>query len=113
MVDLKNEEGNLKEHLALKKQYMFEVLKYPIITEKSTQSMSFNKYVFKVLKTATKSDIKKSVEVIFNVKVVSVNTLNQNGKKKRFRGRVGFRPSYKKASVRLVTGDSIDLGLKV
>lgn len=104
---------DLKKNTTHNKQYVFEVLKSPVVTEKSTQSMSCNRYVFKVLQNCTKIDIKKSIEAIFNVSVLSVNTLNQNGKKKRFRGRVGFRPSYKKASVRLVQGDSIDLGLKV
>jgi len=104
---------DLKKNSSYKKQYIFEVLKFPVVTEKSTHSMSSNRYVFKVLKNATKKDIKRSIEIIFNVSVLSVNTLNQNGKKKRFRGKVGFRPSYKKASVRLAQGDSIDLGLKV
>lgn len=104
---------DLKKNSKYTKQYIFEILKSPIVTEKSTQSMSCNRYVFKVLQNCTKIDIKKSIETIFNVSVLSVNTLNQNGKKKRFRGKVGFRASYKKASVRLAQGDSIDLGLKV
>lgn len=92
---------------------MFEILRSPVVTEKSTHAMSCNQYVFKVLIDVNKLDIKRAVESIFNVSVISVNTLKQDGKKKRFRGRLGFRPSYKKAIVRLISGDSIDLGLKV
>jgi len=102
-----------KNNNSFKGQRIFEILKFPVVTEKSTQLMSFNRYVFKVANDATKSEIKEAVETIFNVTVISVNTLNKIAKKKKFRGRVGFRPSYKKASVRLNSGDTIDLGLKV
>ena len=69
----------------------------------------FNQYVFKVSKTSTKEEIKSSIEKIFNVKVTSVNTLNQNGKIKRFKGKLGKRASTKKAIVTLAEGNSIDL----
>lgn len=113
MIKLKKKYNLSKDKNRFNGQRIFEVLKFPVVTEKSTQFMSFNRYVFKVAKDATKLDIKNSVETIFNVTVISVNTLNQIPRKKKFRGRVGFSPSYKKASVRLKSGDTIDLGLKV
>ena len=64
---------------------------------------------FKVRVGATKPQIKLAVEQIFNVKVKGVNTLNQQGKVKRFRGRIGRRAAYKKAIVSLVEGETIDV----
>ena len=58
---------------------------------------------------ATKPEIKSAVEKLFKVKVTAVNTLRQNGKTKRFRGRPGKRNRHKKAIVRLAEGDSIDV----
>lgn len=88
---------------------VFEVLRSPIISEKSTFISQFNHYVFKVSKDATKAEVKSAVEKIFDVKVVSVNTLNQKGKVKRFKGKLGKRASSKKAFVKLAEGNSIDL----
>ena len=97
----------------LKGQRIFEVLRTPVVTEKSTQSMAENRYVFKVASDATKPEIKAAVETVFKVKVEAVNTWNQDGKQKRFRGRLGTRPSYKKASVRLAQGQTIDTGARI
>lgn len=69
------------------------------------------KYVFLVEKTATKVEIKKALEEIYKEKkiaVKSVNTINAKQKKRRVRGRVGFRPAFKKAIVTLEQGDSLD-----
>ncbi len=96
-----------------KGQRVFEVLRTPVVTEKSIQGMADNRYVFKVATDATKPEIKIAIETVFKVKVESVNTLNQDGKKKRFRGRLGVRPSYKKASVRLAQGQTIDMGARI
>ena len=60
-----------------------------MVTEKSTRVSEHNQVVFKVRKDATKPQIKAAVEALFGVKVTAVNTLNQKGKVKRFRGRVG------------------------
>ena len=65
--------------------------------------------MFKVSKDSNKKEIKSAVEKIFNVKVISVNTLNQNGKIKRFKGKLGRRINTKKAIVTLEQGNSIDL----
>ena len=87
----------------------YDVLLQPVITEKATMASEQNVVTFKVMKSATKPMIKEAVQNIFNVEVLSVNTLNQNGKEKRFRGMLGKRADYKKAMVRLKEGQKIDL----
>lgn len=77
----------------------------PIITEESMDNMAFGKYTFKVDRKANKSEIKKAIENIFDVKVKKVNTINMLGKEKRTGAHVGRRPSWKKATVTL-TEDS-------
>ena len=88
---------------------IFEILRSPVVTEKSTLISQFNHYVFKVSPSSTKVDIKNAVEKIFNVKVISVNTSMSKGKVKRFKGKLGKRPDSKKAFVKLADGNSIDL----
>ncbi len=87
----------------------FDIIQAPIITEK-TMSLkeSYNKYTFKVAKTANKVEIKNAVEEIFKVKVVSVNTINVLPKRKRVGRHEGFKPAYKKAICKLADGDKID-----
>lgn len=77
----------------------------PIITEESMDTMAEGKYTFKVDRRANKSEIKKAVEKIFDVKVEKVNTMNMLGKEKRMGVHVGRRPNWKKAIVTL-TEDS-------
>ena len=67
-----------------------------------------NQFVFRVRKDATKPDIKAAVELMFEVKVDSVQVLNAAGKRKRFGGRAGRRSDFKKAYVRLAAGQTID-----
>jgi large subunit ribosomal protein L23 len=88
----------------------FYILKRPIITEESTiQQQTRNQYVFEVDPRANKHQIRDAVELMFQVKVMSVNTMNYLGKQRR-RGRaVGRRPHWKKAVVTLRQGDAIDL----
>ncbi len=95
--------------MSISQERIFEIIRSPVISEKSTLISQFNQYVFKVSKTSTKEEIKSSIEKIFNVKVTSVNTLNKNGKIKRFKGKLGKRASTKKAIVTLAEGNSIDL----
>jgi large subunit ribosomal protein L23 len=84
------------------------IIRYPSITEKNTALRSSqNKYVFEVLRAATKSEIKKAVEMIFNVKVVSVNTMIVKGKFKTIGRNSGYRPDWKKAIVRIAAGQTI------
>ena len=81
----------------------------PNITEKSTSLSEFNKVVFKVNKDANKKTIKKSIEKIFKVNVVKINTVNIRGKVKMVRNRKGYKSGYKKAIITLKKGQSIDL----
>ncbi|MEI8312794.1 MAG: 50S ribosomal protein L23, partial [Verrucomicrobiota bacterium] len=82
-----------------------------ILTEKATLlSEKLNKYVFRVSPAANKLQIKRAIEVIFKKKVVSVNTANYAGKKKRERkADFGRRPHWKKAIVTLKAGEKLDL----
>ena len=87
-----------------------DIIKAPIITEKSTAIASNERsYVFKVDAKANKSQIKDAIEKIFNVKVESVNTVNVHPKKKRVGRHSGMTNKYKKAIVTLVSGNKIDL----
>ena len=94
---------------SLSKERMYEVIRRPMVTEKSTLSSEHNQVVFAVAMDANKFEIKQAVEGLFNVKVKAVNTLRQKGKTKRFRGRPGRRPDSKKAYVTLEEGHSIDV----
>ncbi len=92
---------------------VFEIIRNPLVSEKSTFVSQFNYYVFKVSTKSTKPQIKQAVEKLFNVKVLSVNTLNQNGKLKKFRNILGKRPNFKKAFVKLAEGNTIDTTVEV
>ena len=81
----------------------------PNVTEKSTSLSEFNKVVFKVNKDANKKSIKKSIEKIFKVNVVKINTVNIRGKVKMVRNRKAYKSGYKKAIITLKKGQSIDL----
>ena len=87
----------------------YDVILSPHITEKSTLLSENNALVFKVADSATKPQIKAAVEALFDVKVVSVNTLTQKGKTKRWKGKPYRRSDVKKAVVRLAEGQSIDV----
>ena len=93
----------------MKKFDILDTIISPAITEKATSLSEFNKVVFKVNAGATKNTIKKSVEKIFKVNVIKINTINLKGKTKIVRGRKSKKPSYKKAIVTLKKGQSIDL----
>lgn len=84
------------------------IIRYPSITEKNTTLReSQNKYVFEVLRKATKPQIKEAVEKLFGVSVLSVNTMVVKGKKKRMGRYVGYRSDWKKAIIKLQEGQSI------
>lgn len=78
-----------------------DIIRKPVITEKSMASMAEKKYTFIVHADANKSQIKRAVEEVFNVKVEDVNTINGLGKTKRMGVHVGKRSDYKKAIVKL------------
>lgn len=88
----------------------YDVIRSPVITEKSTMASEHNQVVFDVAIDATKPAIKEAVEALFSVKVTAVNTLVRKGKVKRFRNRLGVRNDVKKAIVTLAEGQSIDVG---
>jgi len=93
----------------LSKGRMYEIIRSPLITEKSTIITEFNQVSFKVPLDASKPEIREAIEELFKVKVTSVNTLRQKGKIKRFRGFKGKRNDFKKAIVTLADGDRIDI----
>ena len=93
--------------MSLEKHY--DIIRSPVITEKSTLLSEHNQVMFNVAKTATKPEIKSAVETLFEVKVKAVNTLNRKGKTKRFKGMLGQQSDVKKAIVTLVDGESIDV----
>lgn len=87
---------------------VYNIVRTPVVTEKSTIANELGKYVFQVAVDATKPEIKNSVEQVFGVTVTKVNVQNYDGKVKRFRGKVGKRVAFKKAIVTLKEGDAID-----
>lgn len=87
----------------------YDIIRSPVITEKSTMASENNQVVFNVAPGATKPEIKKAVETLFSVKVKAVNTLNRKGKVKRFRGMTGKQNDVKKAIVTLQEGSTIDV----
>ena len=90
-------------------QSHYDVIRRPVITEKSTAASEHNKVIFQVAPSATKSQIKAAVESLFKVKVKSVNTLIRKGKNKRFRGVAGRTGDTKRAIVTLQEGQTIDV----
>ena len=83
-----------------------EIIVKPIITEKSSTGVAEGKYTFKVAKKATKVEIANAVEALFDVKVLSVNTMTVKGKEKRVGANSGKRPDWKKAIVTIDTNPS-------
>ncbi len=86
-----------------------DVILRPVISEKSYEMLDENKYTFIVDRNANKTHIKQAVEKIFDVKVLSVNTMNRRGKVKRRGVVVGKRPDTKRAIVTVAAGDRIEL----
>ncbi|AOT71170.1 50S ribosomal protein L23 [Geosporobacter ferrireducens] len=86
----------------------YDIIKRPVVSERSMDDMADKKYTFEVDKRANKTEIKKAIEKIFGVKVEQVNTQNVTGKYKRMGAHVGKRPDWKKAIVTL-TADSKEI----
>ena len=86
-----------------------DVLLAPVISEKSYGLLDENKYTFIVRPDANKTQIKIAVEQVFNVRVLDVNTLNRQGKRKRTRSGFGRRKDTKRAIVSLAPGDRIEI----
>lgn len=88
---------------------LMKILLEPRVTEKSTMTADkYQQFVFKVMRDATKPEIRKAVEKMFEVEVESIQVLNVRGKSKMFRRARGKRPDWKKAYVRLKPGFDID-----
>jgi large subunit ribosomal protein L23 len=86
-----------------------DVIIRPVVSEKSYAGLEQNVYTFLVDRRANKTEIKEAIQAIWNVRVVSVNTLNRRGKVKRQRYTTGKRPDQKRAIVTLAEGDSIEI----
>ncbi len=87
----------------------YDVIRKPIITEKTTMASENGAVVFEVAIDSNKPQIKEAVESLFGVKVKAVNTTITKGKVKRFRGQLGKRKDVKKAYVTLEEGNTIDV----
>ena len=86
-----------------------QIIKYPIITDKATRLLENNQYSFIVDRSSHKPAIKATIEYLFKVQVIKVNTCRLPRKQKRVGKYIGWKPQYKKAIVRLAEGDVINL----
>jgi large subunit ribosomal protein L23 len=93
----------------MKKFHYLDTILSPTITEKATSLSQYNKIVFKVHTGSNKKNIKKSIEKIFKVNVIKINTINYKSKTKVVRGRKSKKSGFKKAIVTLKKGQNIDL----
>ena len=89
--------------------HTFDILRRPVITEKSTDMQEEGRYTFEVAVEATKHQIKWAVEEAFSVRVIKVNTMNVKGKRKKFGPRDTLQKSWKKALVTLAPGQTITI----
>ena len=95
-----------KKAATMSRETMFNIIRAPVITEKATNLGDKNQVVFRVAIEATKPEIRRAIEELFGVMVVSVNTLTQ-------KGRPGVRSDVKKAVVQLTPGQSIDFSARL
>ena len=86
-----------------------DIIKYPIITDKTTRLLENNQYSFVVNPSSDKITIKAAIEYLFNVKVIKINTCHLPKKKRRVGKYLGWKSHYKKAIVTLAEGDTINL----
>jgi large subunit ribosomal protein L23 len=98
-----------REAAKLTRDQMYDIVRAPVITEKSTMGSEHNQVTFRVPLSANKREVKAAIEGLFKVKVTAVNTIRVKGKTKRFRGELGQRSDYKKAIVTLAEGEKIDV----
>lgn len=95
----------------MNKERLMQVLLSPVVSEKAAiVAEDSGQYVFRVVRDATKHEICSAVELMFDVKVDRVQVMNVKGKSKRFKQRLGKRPDWRKAYVRLQPGHEIDFG---
>ena len=93
----------------MSQEKLYKLLLSSVVSEKASRISANNQYTFKVSKSATKKDIKQSIELLFGVNVEAVQTLNVKGKKRVFARKMGRRANWKKAIVRVAQGQMIDL----
>ena len=86
-----------------------DVIIRPVVSEKSYAGLEGGAYTFLVAPDANKTEIKEAIQKIWNVRVISVNTINRKGKTKRTRLGSGKRPDQKRAVVKLASGDTIEI----
>ena len=98
-----------REEMKLTRDQMYDIVRSPVITEKSTMGSEHNQVTFRVPLAANKREVKAAIEGLFKVKVTAVNTIRVKGKTKRFRGQPGRRSDFKKAIVTLAEGQKIDV----
>nr|YP_010386046.1 ribosomal protein L23 [Pterothamnion plumula]UPO65116.1 ribosomal protein L23 [Pterothamnion plumula] len=94
---------------AINNRELLDIIKYPIITDKTTQYLEDNKYCFAVVSNANKTKIKQAIEYVFKVKVIKINTLNSPPKTRKIGKFIGKIKNYKKAIVELDSQDKINL----
>ena len=87
----------------------YDIIKRPLITEKSTKLVDTGKYTFEVMQGVNKIEIKKAVEELFSVKVVSIKVINVRKKARRVGKYDGFAPAVRKAIVTLQAGQTLDV----
>ena len=87
----------------------YRILKTPQVTEKATDLVKKNQYVFKVSSRANKNEVKKAIESVYGVDVISVRIINVPAKRRRLGRQRGWRKGYKKAIVKIKTGQKIEV----
>ena len=93
----------------MKINYLADLIKYPVITDKATKLLELNQYTFATSVHATKNQIKSAIEHLFDVKVVAVNTQRLPKKQRRIGKFVGNKSNYKRAILTLAPSNSINL----
>jgi len=94
---------------SMNREQLMSVLIAPHVTEKTSLAMqNHNQYTFRVRREATKGDIRKAIELMFDVKVAGVRVVNETGKRRRFGRSIGRTQDWKKAYVSLAAGQTID-----
>ena len=103
----------IRKFKKLSSDKLLNIIKKPIMTEKSTNLNQFNQYSFIVDEKSNSNEIKQAIEHIFKVKVIKINSSITKGKPKTFKGNFGYKKNYKKAIVTLAEGNTIDSSLEI
>ena len=103
----------IKKFKKLSSDKLLNIIKKPLMTEKSTNLNQFNQYSFIVDEKSNSNEIKQAIEHIFKVKVLKINSSITKGKPKTFKGNFGYKKNYKKAIVTLKEGHTIDSSLEI